>query len=128
MAGAASIRPMPARPRVASGEGKSCQHKPNAAEQCRKRGGVWNGQTCLTPADLCKAKGWSWDGKNCKPPAPSLVPRGSTAKPRAAEHDPAVTSLTLDRRARPSGPAHLSPGTFRNGADLVTIVIRLCTT
>ena len=38
---------------------------------------MWNGETCLSPADLCKAKGWNWDGKSktCKPPVPSLVPR-----------------------------------------------------
>lgn len=38
-------------------------------------GGIWNGRTCLNPADACKARGWNWDGKSCKPPVPNLVPR-----------------------------------------------------
>ena len=55
------------------GDGKSCQHKTDPAVDCRKNGGVWNGRTCLSPADLCKAKGGVWDGKSCQPKSDPAV-------------------------------------------------------
>ena len=53
----------------------TCLPPTSPADECRKKGGVWDGKRCLSPADACKARGWNWDGKSCKPPTASIVPR-----------------------------------------------------
>ena len=53
-------------------DGKNCQPPASPADECKKKGWVWNGERCLppqNPAEDCKKKGWVWDGKNCQPPA-----------------------------------------------------------
>ena len=46
-------------------DGKRCL---SPADVCKLKGGVWDGKRCLTPADVCKAKGWKWDDGRCLPP------------------------------------------------------------
>jgi uncharacterized repeat protein (TIGR01451 family) len=38
------------------------------AEECTKKGWVWDGQQCLSPEEVWQNKGWVWDGKRCVQP------------------------------------------------------------
>ena len=48
-----------------------CVEPRNPADDCRKKGKVWDGKRCIeqsNPADDCRKKGWTWTGKRCVEP------------------------------------------------------------
>jgi hypothetical protein len=46
------------------------------ADECRKRGWIWDGARCLSPADACQQKGWVWQGNRCLSPEEACRNRG----------------------------------------------------
>jgi hypothetical protein len=46
-----------------------CVSPPDPGPECRKKGWIWDGKRCLSPADACKLRGWNWDDGRCLSPA-----------------------------------------------------------
>jgi hypothetical protein len=56
--------------------GKTCTEPPNPAEDCKKKGWTWTGSRCIEPTDPasdCRKKGWTWNGKTCVEPSDPAV-------------------------------------------------------
>ncbi len=95
---------------------KTCSPPTSPADECKQKGGIWDGKRCLSPADAlqgqgleldrhalrradqpgreCRKKGGMWDGKRCLSPADACKAKGwnwdgKSCKPPAAEHRPA---------------------------------------
>ena len=65
-------------------DGKRCVEPTNPADECRKKGWTWDGKRCVeptNPADECRKKGWTWTGKRCVEPPKKTCPTGTTGTP-----------------------------------------------